>query len=222
MSRKLAVSATRWGSLAILTATALTSGCANMNHAQSGAMMGTAMGAALGAAVGSHGGDALPGAVIGGAAGALAGGILGSAEDANIERDRALVQRDAAIIQASHAAQANALTNFDLIRLSQSGLSEDVIINMINTRGGRFDLTTDAVIALKKSGVTDRVIVAAQSAPRAAPPPVVVATPRSPDVIYVEPAPPPIIYHSYGYGHHYHGWHHPRHRGSSVGVAVGF
>lgn len=175
----------------------------------------------MGAAIGAEGGDALPGAVIGGAAGALAGGVLGSVEDANVERDQALLQRDVAVAQASYNVQANALTNFDLIRMAQGGLSDDVIINQIVTRGGRFELTTDAIIALKRSGVSDRVILAAQTAPGPKAP-VIVAAPRSPDVIYVEPAPPPVVYHSWDYHPYHHPWHHRHHSRSRVGVSVGF
>jgi hypothetical protein len=167
-------------------------------------MFGTALGSTAGALIGSANGDAGAGAVIGGLGGAMAGAVVGDAEDARQERDAALMQRDGAIAQAQYIAQANAqppLTNSDLIRLAQSGVGEDIILNLIQSRGGQFELGTDSIIALKNSGVSDRVILAAQSAPRtvpagaaiSAPVPqpgvVVVPTPAPPPAVIVEPAP---------------------------------
>ncbi len=165
----------------------LTAGCPSMNHTQSGAMVGGGLGALTGAVVGSHTGHAPGGALIGAAVGALAGGAVGHSED---RRDA----RDAAIMQAAYVEHArNALTNFDLIRMAQSGMGDDVIISSIQTRGGQFDLGTEALITLKANGVSDRVIVAMQQAvqgisapgPILAPAPVVL--PAQP--VIVQPAP---------------------------------
>jgi len=210
----------------------LGAGCANMNHAQSGALAGTALGTIAGAAIGSNSGHAAGGAVIGAITGAMAGTVIGDAEDARVERDSALAQRDSAIIQAQYQAQqqAQALTNFDLIRLTQSGVSDDVIVNMISSRGGNFDLTTDSVIAMKNNGVSDRVLVAAQTAPKVSP--ALLPASSQPGVVVVQPQPtvivesgPPVVgwgYHHYWGPHrhfHHHHRHHPR---SSVGVSFGF
>lgn len=149
-------------------------GCGTMSHTQSGALTGAGLGTLAGAVIGSQSGHSAGGALIGAATGGLIGGALGSAEDAREERDLA-------VAHAAYAAQAQqALTNYDLIRLSQSGIGEDVIINMVNTRGGRFDLSPDAVIALKGSGVSDRVILAVQTASK-----------RTGGMVHVAPVPPP-------------------------------
>jgi outer membrane lipoprotein SlyB len=169
-------------------------GCANMSHSQRGALFGTALGSTAGALIGSANGDAGAGAVIGGLGGAMAGAIVGDAEDARQERDLALMERDGAIAQAQYIAQANAqppLTNSDLIRLSQSGVGEDIILNLIQTRGGQFELGTDSIIALKASGVSDRVILGAQSAPKLAPAATAVPVPVASPGVVVVPAPPP-------------------------------
>jgi len=205
------------------------SGCANMNHAQSGAMAGTAIGSVAGAMIGGESGHAAGGAVIGALTGAMAGGVLGDAEDARVERDVAVAQRNGAIAQAQYLAQQQqGLTNFDLVRLTQSGISDDVIVNMINTQGGQFDLTTNAIIALKSNGISDRVIVAAQTSPLAtrrgpsvaAPPPqpgVVVVQPQP--AIVVEPAPPPVFW---GWGYHHHRGYHRHRSGNHVDLFFGF
>lgn len=163
--------------------TAMLSSCGTMNHTQSGAVTGAGLGTLAGAVIGSHSGHAAGGALIGAATGGLLGGAIGSAEDAREERDYA-------VAQAAYAAQAQqALTNYDLIRLTQSGVGDDVIINMVNTRGGRFDLSPDAVIALKASGVSDRVVLAIQTASKGTPGTVAVAPVAAPGVVVLEPRP---------------------------------
>lgn len=158
-------------------------GCQSMNNAQSGALTGAGMGALTGAVIGSNSGHAEGGALIGAATGALAGGLIGDAEDAREERD-------AAIAQAAFAQQAQqAVTNVDVIQLASNGVSEEVIISTIRSQGGRFDLSPQAVITLKNSGVSDRVILEMQNHDRisapvtavvAEPPPVVVVNPPGP------------------------------------------
>lgn len=66
-------------------------------------------------------------------------------------------------------AESQALTNYDLAKLSASGASDDVIILAIRDRGGRFDVSPDGIVQLKAIRVSDRVIAAAQQAPRPAP-----------------------------------------------------
>ncbi|WP_437200810.1 glycine zipper domain-containing protein [Planctomicrobium sp. SH664] len=198
-----------------------------MNHAQSGTLMGTGMGATVGAIVGNATGNPGAGALIGGVTGAIAGNAIGTAEDAREERDMAIHERNSAILNAAYTQQVQqqAMTNFDLIRLAQSGVSEDVIINMIRTRGGKFDLSTDSIITLKSNGVSDRVIVAAQTAPAVAPAPSVMAVPSSPGVVVVEPAPPvEVIYapRPLYWGHRHPHWHHRPYYRSGVSFGVGF
>lgn len=57
-------------------------------------------------------------------------------------------------------AESNTLTNDDVIALTQTGLSETLIIKKIETSTCNFDVSTDALIALTKAGVSDNIIAA--------------------------------------------------------------
>jgi hypothetical protein len=52
------------------------------------------------------------------------------------------------------------LTNAAVIRLVKAGFKEKTIIAIINSRPNRFNLATDQLIELKKSGVSENVILA--------------------------------------------------------------
>lgn len=185
---------TRWilASLAILGSLPLT-GCATSTG--NGALFGTGLGATTGAILGSVSGNAGQGALIGATAGALGGALVGNADDAARQRDAAWAHAYQ-VEQQQFAAQA--VTNADVVTMTQSGVSQDVIINAIRTRGGQFDTSPNALIWLKNSGVSDAVIATMQqSGPIApvttttiAPPP-----PIAPEVIVVEPRPAPIVVH---------------------------
>jgi hypothetical protein len=53
------------------------------------------------------------------------------------------------------------LTNSDLVKMSQAGLSEDFITNLIDQQGSRLATDPSALIALKNEGVNERIISAA-------------------------------------------------------------
>ena len=57
-------------------------------------------------------------------------------------------------------AQAEVLTNADVVEMSKAGLGSDVILNKIRTSQSNFDTTAKALIELKKETVDDRVISA--------------------------------------------------------------
>jgi outer membrane lipoprotein SlyB len=211
-----------WMGLAVLIGAS--AGCAQMSPTHMGALAGTGFGAATGAVIGSGSGNAGEGALIGAAAGALGGALLGNAEQSRMERDAALAH--AQNVEFQNQVMQNALTNTDVVMMAQSGLGDDVIINSIRTRGGRFDTTPQALVMLKNSGVSDFVVREMQSPgyltagattvvtpPLVGPPPI---GPPPPDVVFV-PAPPPppaiIIEH----GHHHCGpppfWRPRRYRG---------
>ncbi len=177
------------------------------------------MGGVLGALIGGQSGHGGSGALVGAMTGAMVGGLAGEAEDAREQRDAAIAQtqyeRDMAVRQSS-------VTNLDLINMAQAGLSEQVIMNSVQTRGGQFDLSPSAIIELKSRGVSDGVILAIQSAsegrssrpvtavyPR--PTTTIVAPPRA--VYIVRPAPTYGVYigsrphyHRPHYHHHGHHW----------------
>ncbi len=65
------------------------------------------------------------------------------------ERER-LVERD--------STMPPPMSMNDIIALSQDSVSDDVIISQMNATDSYFRLTTDDIVALRKAGVTDKVI----------------------------------------------------------------
>lgn len=188
------------------------------NDTAQGTVVGGGLGAITGALIGGGKGKGGEGALIGAGIGAITGNLLGRSKDANDER---IAQNGyAAAHGANIQAAAQAVTNYDLAQMTQSGLSEAVIVGAIQQRGARLDLSPQGLIQLKQAGVSDGVLIAAQrasaggatssiyAAPAAqviAPPPTVVIDRRP--MYYYEP-PPPRLYFSFGgHGHHHHHGH---------------
>lgn len=178
------------------------------NDTVGGAVVGGGVGALTGAAIGGRK-QRGEGALIGAGVGVLAGGLLGKAADNADQRQAAAGMAVAANANAQAAAQA--VTNFDLVEMTRAGVSEDLIISTIRSRGGRFDLSPTGLIALKQSGVSDRVVLAAQTGTGAgfAPAPqTAVYAPAPPSVIYVRPQPAVRFYYGPHWGYHHHHHHH--------------
>jgi hypothetical protein len=187
------------------------------NDTVGGAVVGGGLGAITGALVGGRK-QRGEGALIGAGVGALAGGLVGKSVD-NADQ-RAATYGVAAANQANSQAAALAVTNYDLVEMTRAGCSEDLIISTIRSRGGRFDLSPTQLIALKQAGVSDRVVMAAQSnAPGGYAAATVASVPINPTPVVI--APPPVYYRPapvhvyYGpawgpphYRHHYHHGHH--------------
>ena len=84
------------------------------------------------------------------------------------------------------------LSNQSVVEMVKAGLSERVIIAKIRTSPTKFDTSTDALIALKKNGVSEKVIEAIMSPPA---PPAASAAPTAPPAApagSVAMAPPPV------------------------------
>src|SRR5262245_24007132 len=129
----------RAGVLATLLAGSLGSaGCETMNNTEKGAAVGGVGGAAVGTAIGAATGRPLLGAAVGGLAGTAGGALVGNGVDRDEQRQRDVAQAQA-LAQAQ--AQQQRLGVFDVIRLSQQGLDEQLIINQIRTTGSTFQLT---------------------------------------------------------------------------------
>lgn len=171
----------------------LVGGCRQFSNAESGALVGTGLGAVTGAMIGDESGHAGAGALIGAATGAVAGGIVGDAADAREERDAAVAQ--AQYTQAQAQARQQALTTGDVTSMAHNGVSDEVIVNAVRTRGCRFSGDPQAIIQLKQSGISDRVIEAMQTNPPHTPGPVAapgyVAGPGYPPMY--GPAPPVVV-----------------------------
>lgn len=154
---------------------------------QRGATLGGLAGAIAGGLIGDHNDEAGAGAAIGGVVGAVAGGILGNAADkeAEMARQRAAYYRAQ---QQQYAAQQQAVTMQsavtlpDVISMSRSGLSDQVIINQVRQRGFVGTLAVSDIIALHQQGVSETVITSLQSA----------GPPRS---VSVEPTPTIVQQH---------------------------
>jgi uncharacterized protein YcfJ len=146
---------------ALLSAPA--AGCATKT--QSGALIGGLGGAAVGAAIGSNNGSAGAGALIGGAAGALGGGLIGhgmdSADEKKAKDAEAARRRD----ERSYASD-KALSRTDVIRWSDDGVSDEVIIDRIERSGTIFRLTARDENSLRDKGLSEDVIEAMKDTAR--------------------------------------------------------
>jgi outer membrane lipoprotein SlyB len=190
------------------------------NDTASGTVVGGALGAITGAAVAGRK-DRGAGALIGAGVGAITGNLMGRSKDAADNRRAAYGA--ATVGQLNQQAAAMAVTNYDLLQMTQAGLSEDVIISTMRSRGARIDLSPQALIALKQQGVSDRVVVAAQqmsAAPGYIPPaaagPTVISEVPPPPAVIVAPAYRPYYYHPPYYHHHHY------HRGPRTYVGIRF
>ena len=79
------------------------------------------------------------------------------------------------------AAASADVTKEDILKLSNAGISQDVIVNFIRANAPVRNLTADEIVALKEAGVGERVLAAltarpAKPEPKPAP---AVASPRS-------------------------------------------
>ena len=71
------------------------------------------------------------------------------------------------------------LTNDSIVKLVKAGLSDAVIISMVNTQSGKYSLSADDVIALKTAGVSEDVISAMLKQSSSAAPPSAAAASES-------------------------------------------
>jgi hypothetical protein len=194
----------RSGLVGLLLGSGLVSvGCEHMSHTEKGAGIGAALGTAAGLGIGAATGNPRTGALIGGLAGGGLGALVGSEKDEQERRDQELLQAQAAA-QAEAQLQQQRLGVFDVVRLSQAGHDDQVIINQIRTTGSTFQLTPSDLDHLKAQGVSPAVIAAMQTArpinplpPRIVPPPttVIYQQPVYPAPIVVRPVcgPPPVF-----------------------------
>lgn len=198
--------------LVAAAALVLAAGCRSPYYADHGALAGGLVGAGAGAAIGQHNGNALAGAVIGSAVGAITGNAVGESIDEDIARNNAIIE------QRMGRQFSGAVTTTDVVAMSQSGLSEEVIVTHIRANGMAQRPQAGDLIALKNQGVSDRVINAMQQPP----------VPRVSQPVYA--APPPVIVEEHYYGRPYYGpppgyWrhhHHGHHRHHRPGVSWGF
>ena len=58
------------------------------------------------------------------------------------------------------AGAQEALTNDAIVKMFQSGISDEVVLSMVKTQPAHYVVTPDQILALKSAGVTDRVVAA--------------------------------------------------------------
>jgi hypothetical protein len=73
---------------------------------------------------------------------------------------RTLLSIASLCLAANVAFAQTVMDNAAIIKLTGSGLSEDIIVQTINASAGHYDTSTDGLIALKKAGVTDKEVSA--------------------------------------------------------------
>jgi len=138
--------------------TVIGSGCANQT--QTGALVGAGAGTGIGAIIGHQIGKGKEGAMIGAAVGAASGALLGKKEDEREEQEA--IHRNVAYREGQRRAQERAMSNYDVIEMVQSQVSDAIVISSIQDRGGAFDTSPQAIINLKKAGVSDTIVMAMQ------------------------------------------------------------
>lgn len=130
------------------------------NRREAGTALGSGIGAIAGGMIGEQSGHLFGGALLGALAGGVTGGLIGHAEDMREQRDNAITY--AQYLEST----GQVLTNVDVIKMVQSGLSDEVIIGTVHNSLGKYDLSPEATIQLKSYGTSDRVILALQDVPK--------------------------------------------------------
>jgi uncharacterized protein YcfJ len=185
------------GRFLVLTAGAVLAlgpiGCSTMNQTEKGALGGGAIGAGVGTLVGAATGNPKTGAAVGGLLGAGVGGVIGNEAD---RKDQERVEVNQAMAQQAYVSNQPGRVD-EIIRLTQNGHDESVILNHIDKNRMTFQLSVEDLNLLKSNNVAPRVISAMQNSGRvgsgARPRPVVVRE----QVVVREPvymaAPPPVV-----------------------------
>jgi len=126
----------KMGSVIVLSAALIFSGCASWNKTQKGAVVGTATGGAMGAVIGKASGNTALGAIIGAAVGGAAGAVIGNQMDKQAEEIKKTVP-DAKVERVGEGIvvefNSNVLFGFDKTLLTyDSKASLDKLITVLN------------------------------------------------------------------------------------------
>jgi len=99
---------------------------------------------------------------------------------------------------------ASALTLHEVVTLSKAGVSEDVLLAMIDRDNTIFPIDASQLIALKRDGVSEKIVIALLKSGRQEPPPAQAASPtvsfvsNEPTLVMVGHGPErPNTYHSF-------------------------
>jgi hypothetical protein len=200
--------------LLVLLAALSVCGCQSPFYADRGAAQGGLLGGGIGAVIGNQSGNAAEGALVGGAIGALTGGAIGATLDDIDARNRAMIAQ-----QIGRAPQAGAVPISDVIVMSQSGVSDQLIIAHIQANGVATPPTAQDLITLNQAGVADTIVLAMQTPP---PPRPANAIPgHTVPAAYYGPPPVFVEEHYYGPGRRPFHHHRPPHGHLRPGVSFG-
>lgn len=125
----------------------LLTGCATKG--QTGALVGAGVGAGGGYLIGGG-----TGAVIGAGVGAVSGGLIGSSLD---QRDQENLRSESPSTY-KRVDSGEQLSINDVIALSNAGVSESKIIDLLQKTNSRYVLNTNQIDAMRRAGVSERVI----------------------------------------------------------------
>ncbi len=149
-------------SVVLVLSMILGSGCATSGgNTGPGILLGSVLGAGAGAIIGHQTGNAEGGALIGAGLGGLAGGLVGGALDSmEEEREAEMAQHEAQTAAAFRELSyvEGQLSILDVIRMSQAGVSDSIIVAKIDQSRSYFELSAEEIIDLRLSGVSDPVI----------------------------------------------------------------
>ncbi len=123
------------------------SSCAS--NTGTGVITGTILGSAAGGLAGGS-----RGALIGSAAGVITGGLVGAALD---EQDRRVMQKNSPRT-VDRMDRGDPLTINDVIKLSQNGISDDMIMLYLQRSDSFYSLSQTQIRRLQESGVSQRII----------------------------------------------------------------
>jgi outer membrane lipoprotein SlyB len=183
--------------LCLLGAAVVLTGCetpyGTPDRTGTGALAGGAIGAFSGAVLGGrHAGE---GALIGGAIGAITGGLIGHSMDQE-EQERLRAEAPETYVRVE---QREPLAVADVKAMVASHVSDDVIIDQVQSTHSVYHLSAADIIDLHNAGVSEKVIQYMINTPNtagSAPPPqpdtgVVTQAPPAPPVETIVPAPDP-------------------------------
>lgn len=144
---------TRISSLGVLLLAGFIAGC--QTQAENGAVIGGGVGVAAGAIITHSPG----GAVVGGAIGAVTGAAIGAVLD---QKDRNKLEKSSpqTVEKIDQGAQLNVA---DIIAMSNAGLSDEVIIQQIDSTHSVFYISQGLEVSLQDAGVSQNVINAMMS-----------------------------------------------------------
>lgn len=132
----------------VLALSVLALGCESTGeNTKRGAIGGALVGSIAGGAIGYQTGHPLAGAAIGAGVGALTGAVIGDKIDTRNARSKEQI-----------ITSNEKLGLSDVIVLAKSGMTDDAIIDKIARTGSVYNLSVEEIEALRKEGVSNRVI----------------------------------------------------------------